>query len=174
MLPVSAWPPGPPGSQLSPFGLPRTVNLARHPRGYVLPKGTWVVQTGSNQVVMYRPPVMHVNPARAPGTGILPGQGSRKSVSRETCAPCGPPGPQRRLTHDQYLESWRAWQRKTGRTDPPIRPTPGRVPPNFFGWGFVNAPATTLIPSGQGGTVQADGQNVVIVGAGSANITEAF
>ena len=94
-------------------------------------------------------------------TGVLPGA----RVSRETCT---------RPTHDQALEAWRAWQRKTGNTNPPIRPLPGRVPPNFFGWKPVNAPSTTLVPPGPGGTVLADGQNVVITGSGFANITQAY
>jgi hypothetical protein len=181
MLPVSSWPPGPPGSQLSPFGRPRTVNLARHCDGFVLPKGAWVVQTGANRVIMFRPEVTHFNPPRTPGTGILPGQipnakaaGPRAGEASRVEARCPPPTPPF-VTHDAYLEAWRAWQRKTGRTDPPIRPLPGRVPPNFFGWRFDRcAPATVLVNANSGGTVLADGQNVVIAGAGCANITQAF
>jgi hypothetical protein len=79
------------------------------------------------------------------------------------------------MTHNAYLEAWRAWQRATGNTDPPIRPIPGRVPPNFFGWRRDPcAPATVLVNPNSGGTVLADGQNVVIAGAGFANITQAF
>lgn len=269
MLPVSAWPPGPPGSQLSPFGRPRTVRLNEHPRGYVLPKGQWVVQTGSNRVVMFRPPPNDWwtnNPPRTPGTGILPGQGpgygpwpprptpprcpprpdaimhfgvranaapsgsfsrgvgsgaggwaaspapraaeavpshqsrfssqenfeeltkreahgnvgrhglpsslAAPSVSRETG--WRPRPPYRFWRHNDYVEAWRAWQRAIGRTDPPIRPLPGRRPPNWFGWSFTRAPGSTLIPAGSAGTVIADGQNVVITGAGHANVTQAF
>jgi hypothetical protein len=247
MLPVSAWPPGPPGDTLSPFGQPRDINLSWYPWGYVLPKGAWVVQTGSNQVVMFRPQVQHYNPARVPGTGILPGQGPgygpqpppspswppsgsgqtlqvqaqiRKNGPPEVQLKARNPGPptidpmaqsiattarwmgvavtppraananfpQRnfdqsgvscetwtRPTHDEYLEGWRAWQRRTGRTDPPIRPLPGRVPPNFFGWQpDPCAPGTILVNMCSGGTVLADGQNVVITGAGFANITQAY
>ncbi|HEX3524845.1 MAG TPA: hypothetical protein VHT52_22505 [Stellaceae bacterium] len=247
MLPVSAWPPGPPGSQLSPFGRPRTINLRFHRHGYVLPKGTWVVQTGANRVVMFRPEVTHYNPPRVPGTGILPGQGPGYGPPRPLpppippCPPTkvirvdaqirrnGPPGvqlrrvnrgpatidpnaqsiertaamlgaavtprtaatpilPQKnfgqpgvsretwtRPTHDEYLEAWRAWQWRVRRTDPPIRPIPGRVPPNFFGWRFDRrAPSVVLVNSASGGSVHADGQNVVIVGVGFANITQVF
>jgi hypothetical protein len=85
------------------------------------------------------------------------------------------PVPQRFVTHDAFLEGWRAWQRATGNTDPPIRPAPGRVPPNFFGWRRdPNAPCVTLVNSNSGGTVLADGQNVVITGGGFANITQAY
>jgi hypothetical protein len=235
MLPVSAWPPGPPGDALSPFGLPRTVNLARHPHGYVLPKGAWVVQTGSNRVIMFRPPVEPHNPCRPPGTGYLPGQlpnaaplppppwppalpppakvyrvkaqirrngppevqlkarnrgpmtidPNAQSIAKTAkwmdvqcapapCPPPLPPVPMRFMRHDDYLEAWRAWQRETGRTDPPIRPLPGRRPPNWFGWAFRGAPGTVLVDMSSGGTVLADGQNVVIAGAGFANITQAY
>jgi hypothetical protein len=249
MLPVSAWPPGAPGEQLSPFGRPRTVNLALHRRGFVLPKGAWVVQTGPNRVLMFRPEVTHYNPARVPGTGILPGQGpgygppppswrpppplpprpptktlridaqirrygppevQLKARSRGPCeidpnaqsiaqtaaklgvesvaSAANPILPQkkfeqprvsretwRRPTHDEALEAWRAWQRRIRRTDPPIRPLPGRVPPNFFGWRWDRrAPSVVLVPASSGGTVLADGQNVVIVGVGFANVTQAF
>lgn len=245
MLPVSAWPPGPPGSQLSPFGRPRTVRLNEHPRGYVLPKGRWVVQTGSNRVVMFRPPPNDWwtnNPPRTPGTGYLPGQGpgygprppppppptwcpprpdaimhfhvranaAPSAPSRGVGAGAGswaaspapiaaeaPASPQTRFSsqenfrvsretgwrprppyrfwkHNEYVEAWRAWQRAIGRTDPPIRPLPGRRPPNFFGWSFTRAPGSTLIPAGSAGTVVADGQNVVITGAGHANVTQAY
>lgn len=211
MLPVSAWPPGPPGASLSPFGRPRTIRVPSC--GYVLPKGAWVVQTGGNQVVMFRPSWqadLYRQPARQMGTGYLPGQtrwtGSGRRASPQpwragplpttatpvtTGAGAQPKsaltfannarpsswswsGPCKRPTHDQALEAWRAWQRRTGNTDPPIRPLPGRVPPNFAGWRFVGAPSTTLIPFGSGGLVLADGQNVVITGGGCANITQAF
>lgn len=60
------------------------------------------------------------NPSRFPGTGMLPG----------SIAPgCGHVRP----TSDQILEAWRAWQRCTGRTDPPQRPLPGCQPPNYWG-----------------------------------------
>lgn len=217
MLPVSAWPPGPPGSALSPFGPPRDICVPAC--GYVLPKGAWIVQTGNNKVVMFRPSwkkALYNQPREQMGTGYLPGQlqwahggsGSRPSwkagprstiagpataaasapktsataiattatPSSHTSRGCGPPcaAPKKRPTHDQYLEAWRAWQRKTGQTNPPIRPLPGRVPPNFAGWNFVGAPAATLVPFGQTGVVLADGQNVVIMGCGTANITQAF
>lgn len=60
------------------------------------------------------------------------------------------------------------------RTDPPIRPIPGRVPPNFAGWNFVGAPSQVLLNFGQSGLVVADGQNVVVMGGGCAVITQAF
>jgi len=69
MLPVSAWPPGPPGASLSPFGQPRQVNVCGN--GFVIPKGAWIVATGANRVVMFYPPVVNYNPARTPGTGML-------------------------------------------------------------------------------------------------------
>jgi hypothetical protein len=169
MLPVSAWPPQAPGSALSPFGAPRTVNVGSC--GYVLPKGAWIVQTGSNRVVMFRPDwrkELYGQPRHQPGTGKLPGQGLTPP------SPCPPKPTCVRPTHDQYLEAWRAWQRKSGQTNGPIRPLPGRVPPNFNGWRFVNAPASTLVQNGQAGTVLADGQNVVIMGSGCATITQAF
>jgi hypothetical protein len=172
MLPVSSWPPGPPGASLSPFGTPRTVNLACHPCGFVLPKGAWVVQTGANQVMMFRPPVTSNNPSRTPGTGFLPGQA--RSHGRPSPRPPAPV-PKQFIRYDDYLEAWRAWQREIGRTDPPNRPLPGRRPPNWFGWMFdASAPGTILIPAGSGGTVLADGQNVVITGGGCANITQAY
>jgi hypothetical protein len=156
VLPVSAWPPGSPGASLSPFGLPRDICVPSC--GYVLPKGAWVVQTGANRVVMFRPPVIPSNPARVPGTGRLPGSipPTRPPV------PCPPSWPK----FNEQVE----WFRSKGRIGPP----PGHRPPNFFGWAFVNAPCTTLIPSGSGGLVLADGQNVVITGGGWANITQAY
>lgn len=224
MLPVSSWPPGPPGASLSPFGPPRDICVPAC--GYVLPKGAWVVQTTCNQVVMFRPSwkkALYTQPRSQMGTGYLPGfqqwaSGARWSggtghahpqswkagprptiagpatagasgrttsaavptaISAPTLSPhssaCGPPcAPKKRWTHDQRLEAWRAWQRKTGNTDPPIRPLPGRVPPNFAGWNFVGAPSTVLVPFASGGTVLADGQNVVITGGGWANITQAY
>lgn len=242
MLPVSSWPPGPPGAPLSPFGRPRTVNLASHPQGFVIPKGAWAVQTGSNQVLMFRPSVdeyLWNNPPRTPGTGFLPGQGPGYGPPTQPCRPCSqaqargfgargaagtprqaqvrevdpraqsiaetarllgaavtprpaananfpkkvfgqsgldwpPPVPERFWKANAFVEAWRAWQRRVGRTDPPIEPTPGRRLPNFWGWRFRSAPATVLVPFGSGGTVLADGQNVVIAGAGFANITQAF
>lgn len=166
MLPVSAWPPGPPGSSLSPFGAPRMVQGGS--RGCVLPKGAWVVSNSTASVVMYFPSwqnSQYTQPRHQMGTGNLPGE------QQWMTPPCSTPW--MRPTHDQYLEGWRAWQRKTGWTDPTIRPTPGRVPPNFGGWNFVNAPYSTLLAPGQSGTVLADGQNVVVIG-GCATITQAF
>ena len=215
MLPVASWPPGPPGASLSPFGRPREIDVSRHPHGFVIPKGAWVVVTGSNRVVMFRPAVEPYNPARAPGTGLLPGsipisrprpprpprpperanlwvgpgevtfnEAGTAAISMSLAKaatptppcpePSPPPGPRRFAKHNTVLEAWRAWQRRTGDTDPPIRPLPGRRPPNWFGWRFVNAPGSTLIPSGSSGLVVADGQNVVIAGGGFATITQAY
>lgn len=63
-------------------------------------------------------PFLLGNPPKTPGTGLLPGQGTRASVLP--------------LTHDQCLEKWRAWQRAIGKADPIIKPLPGRIPPNLF------------------------------------------
>ena len=166
MLPVSAWPPGPPGASLSPFGQPRQINVGCFCNGFVIPTGAWVVATGSNRVVMYYPPVIPSNPARTPGTGLVGG-----AVPPTSCPPKGPP-PFRRF--DDVLEGFRAWQRKTGDAGPPIYPFAGRRPPNWFGWQFVPAPSSTLVPSGASGLVIADGQNVVITGSGCATITQAY
>lgn len=163
MLPVSAWPPGPPGASLSPFGKPRCIDMSCHPCGCILPKGAWVVHTGSNQVVMFvtswRKALDH-QPQRQMGTGFLPGSPPN-------------PGPTR-PTHDQALEAWRAWQRQTGRNEGPIWPPPGRVPPNWDGWMYINAPSRTLVPPNSAGLVVADGENVVLTGGGGAIIIEAF
>lgn len=172
MLPISAWPPGPPGSSLSPFGAPHTVCV--NPCGYILPKGAWVVQTGANQVVMFRPDWRReAQPSRQMGTGHLPGEwrwrGWPKPAPGLNCTL-----PPRRPTHDEYLEAWRAWQRCIGWSDPVQRPLPGHTPPNWAGWRFVGAPSQTLIPFGQSGMVLADGQNVVIQGGGMATITQAY
>jgi hypothetical protein len=167
MLPVSAWPPGPPGASLSPFGMPRQVKVCGN--GFVIPKGAWIVATASNSVVMFYPPVIPSNPARTPGTGLLSSPPPRTSPCG--CPPKGPP-PFRR--YDAVLEGFRAWQRETGDAGPPIYPFAGRRPPNWFGWTFVPAPFSTLIPSGASGLVIADGQNVVITGSGCATITQAY
>jgi hypothetical protein len=173
MLPVSAWPPGPPGASLSPFGMPRQVKVCGN--GFVIPKGAWIVATGSNRVVMFYPPVTSYNPARTPGTGMLssaiPPAQSKCGCPPPPCPPTGPP-PFRR--YDDVLEGFRAWQRKTGDAGPPIYPFAGRRPPNWFGWKFVPAPSSTLVPSGASGLVIADGQNVVITGSGCATITQAY
>jgi hypothetical protein len=222
MLPVSSWPPGSPGASLSPFGKPREIRVSDHLHGFVIPKGAWIVVTGSNSVIMFRPPVETFNPARSPGTGLLPGSIPATRPPRQPCppfpppsggrfwtgpgqvsinqagtatvslslsqptspcptppvppcpAPSPPPGPRRFPKHNTVLEAWRAWQRKTGDTEPPILPLPGRRPPNWFGWRFVNAPGSTLIPPGSSGLVVADGQNVVIGGSGFATITQAY
>lgn len=158
MLPVSAWPPGPPGASLSPFGKPRQVNVGCN--GFVIPKGAWIVATGGNQVVMFFPPVVNSNPARTAGTGILPG----------TVPPsCGcPPNPQPQWPKFNDRVDWYRSQGRSG-------PRPGSQPPNFFGWKYVNAPCVTLVPPGASGTlVIADGQNVVITGSGCATITQAY
>ena len=161
MLPVSAWPPGPPGASLSPFGQPRQVAVCGN--GFVIPKGAWIVATAGNRVVMFYPPLgpPH-NPVRTPGTSLLPG-----SIPPTKCC-CLP------LTYNETVECFRAWQRKTGNTDPPLRPIPGHRPPNWFGWRFASAPSSTLVPPGASGLVVADGQNVVITGSGCATITQAY
>jgi hypothetical protein len=172
MLPVQAWPPGPPGATLSPFGKPRQINVGQFCNGFVIPTGAWIVATGSNRVFMYYPPVSTSNPARAPGTGLL------SSAPPSKCG-CPPPSPPNTFIpnfqrYNDYVEAFRAWQRATGNTDPPIRPLAGRRPPNWFGWQFVNAPSSTLLQPGQSGLVVADGQNVVIAGSGCATITQAY
>ena len=162
MLPVSSWPPGPPGASLSPFGLPRSVQVSScSPNGFVIPTGAWIVATTSNSVVMFYPPVQNTNPARTPGTGLLPG------------ARCAPQAKQF-LRYNDFVEAWRAWQRTTGNTNPPILPLPGRRPPNWFGWQLVSAPSSTLVPANSSGLVIADGQNVVIAGSGCATLTQAY
>ena len=170
MLPVSAWPPGPPGAALSPFGKPRQVAIGGN--GFVIPKGAWIVSTGANQVVMFFPPVVNSNPARTPGTGLLSQPAQRSKCGCPKCAPKSP----RFQPYNQAVEDFRAWQRKTGDAGPPSWPMPGRRPPNWFGWRFVRAPCSTLVPSGclTGQLVLADGQNVVITGSGFATITQAY
>jgi hypothetical protein len=166
MLPVASWPPGPPGASLSPFGKPRQINVAACICGFVIPQGAWVVDPGVNSVIMFYPTVTISNPARQPGTGLLPGS-------------TPPPPPPNAFVpkfgrYNDVLEAFRAWQRATGDTDPPIRPVAGRRPPNWFGWQFVNAPRSTLLQPGQSGLVLADGQNVIIAGGGFATITQAY
>jgi hypothetical protein len=173
MLPVSAWPPGPPGASLSPFGKPRQVSVCGN--GFVIPRGAWIVATGANRVVMFYPPVQTqtFSQSRSPGTGMLPG-----SIPPQQPCGCPPPpcqkGPPPFRRFDDVLEGFRAWQRATGNTDPPLYPFAGRRPPNWFGWKFVPAPSSTLVPSGASGLVVADGQNVVITGSGCATITQAY
>jgi hypothetical protein len=176
MLPVSAWPPGPPGASLSPFGKPRQINVGCSPNGFVIPTGAWIVATASNQVVMYYPPVQTQthSQTRSLGTGMLPGS---IPPTRAQCG-CPPPpcqkGPPPFRRFDDVLEGFRAWQRKTGNTDPPLYPFAGRRPPNWFGWAVVPAPFSTLLPPTSSGLVIADGQNVVITGSGCATITQAY
>jgi hypothetical protein len=161
MLPVSAWPPGPPGASLSPFGQPRQVKVCGN--GYVIPKGAWIVATGSNRVVMFYPPVVNSNPARTLGTGMLPG-----SIPTPPPQQCGCP-PKPSWEWPKYNDQVE-WYRAHGRN----APRPGTRPPNWFGWKFVPAPSSTLVPSGASGLVIADGQNVVITGSGCATITQAY
>nr|HEV8010868.1 hypothetical protein [Bradyrhizobium sp.] len=171
MLPVSAWPPGPPGASLSPFGQPRQVKVCGN--GFVIPKGAWIVATGSNCVKMFYPPVQRFPAQRTLGTGLLPGSIPPQRTTMCGCPPkpCGPPT--FRKFNDE-VEAFRAWQRATGQTDPPLRSFAGRRPPNWFGWKLVPAPSSTLVPSGASGLVIADGQNVVITGSGCATITQAY
>ena len=175
MLPVSAWPPGPPGASLSPFGKPRCVNVGCCVNGFVIPTGAWVVATGSNRVVMFYPPVERFPAQRSLGTGLLPGSipPTRSASCPPPCPPkpCGPPTFRK---FNDVVEAFRAWQRETGQTDPPLRPLAGRRPPNWFGWKFVPAPSSTLVPPGASGLVIADGQNVVITGSGCATLTQAY
>jgi hypothetical protein len=173
MLPVQAWPPGPPGASLSPFGKPRQVCVGCN--GFVIPTGAWVVNPGANRVVMYYPPVSTANPQRELGAGLLPG--SIPPQSKCGCPPTSPPNTfiPKFQRYNDYVEAFRAWQRATGNTDPPIRPLAGRRPPNWFGWQFISAPCSTLLSPGQSGLVVADGQNVVITGGGGfATITQAY
>lgn len=166
MLPVQAWPPGPPGASLSPFGKPRQVCIDCN--GFVIPKGAWVVNTGANCVKMFFPPVQPSNPCRTPGTGLLPGSiPPNRPPPPYGCCPLPP-------TYNEAVECFRAWQRRTGDTDPPLQPIPGFRPPNFFGWKFVPAPSSTLVGPCAAGLVVADGQNVVIQGGGFAQITQAY
>lgn len=181
MLPVSAWPPGPPGSSLSPFGPPICVTAS-----CFLPKGAWMVRTTSNSVVLAVPPPMPpCNPERAPGTGLLPGQ------IPPNPAPPAPPAPPYPCTpwwalwpktcrgwmkYNDLVECWRAWQRKTGDNRGPIKPLAGHRPPNWFG-PIRYPPGTqywTLVPGGSFGTVLADGVNVFLSGAGTATIIQAY
>jgi hypothetical protein len=171
MLPVSAWPPGPPGASLSPFGMPRQVGVGCN--GFVIPTGAWIVATAANSVVMYYPPVIPNNPARTPGTGLV-GRAVPPSPPCGCPPPCPPKGPPPFRRFDDVLEGFRAWQRKTGDAGPPIYPFAGRRPPNWFGWTFVNAPFSTLLRPYASGLVIADGQNVVITGSGCATITQAY
>ena len=171
MLPVSAWPPGPPGASLSPFGQPRQVCVGSN--GFVIPKGAWIVRTSGNRVIMYFPPVEKFPAQRSLGTGLLPG--SIPPVRPKcNCGRCAPKPPIQFHKYNDVVEAFRAWQRATGQTDPPLRPLPGRRPPNWFGWKFVSAPCATLVPPGSAGLVVADGQNVVISGGGFAQITQAY
>jgi hypothetical protein len=173
MLPVSAWPPGPPGASLSPFGQPRQVKVCGN--GFVIPKGAWIVATGSNCVKMFYPPVERFPAQRTLGTGLLPGSIPPQQTKCGCPPPPCPPSQQRTFRKfDDDLEAFRAWQRATGQTDPPLRQFAGRRPPNWFGWKFVPAPSSTLVPSGASGLVVADGQNVVITGSGCATITQAY
>jgi hypothetical protein len=186
MLPISAWPPGAPGSSLSPFGSPWTVNAATSPTGFILPKGKWIVQTGGNQVVMRVPSVTWGGPPVAPGTGLLPGTGVPPPQPPPGLPPpVGPwtpalksncPGPQpwQWPKYLDFLMAWRAWQRQVGRTDPPIRPLPGRRPPNWFGWFPAAGQVLTLLGPGQSGQVTADGQNVAIAGGGCSTVIQVF
>jgi hypothetical protein len=125
-----------------------------------------VVSTTTNSVVFNVLPVQNFNPARSPGTGLLPGS-----------VPVNPlPNPSPFLRYNDYVEAWRARQRRTGRTDPPIRPLAGHRPPNWFGWRQVApGPNTfTMIGPNAAGTVLADGENVQLVGSGTATIIQAF
>ena len=104
---------------------------------------------------------LYYQPTRQMGTGYLPGAPPQP----------GPP----RMTHDQRLEAWRAWQRQTGCNEGPIQPIPGRVPPNWDGWMYIpGVPSRTLVQPNSAGLVVADGENVLITGGGCATIIEAF
>jgi hypothetical protein len=170
MLPVSAWPPGPPGASLSPFGKPRQINVGCSCNGFVIPKGAWIVATGANRVVMYYPTFdPWIGVSQTPGTGLTGQQ--MQPPGRCAPTPCPPKAFQK---YNDVVEAFRAWQRATGDAGPPIYPFAGRRPPNWFGWKFVPAPSSTLVPPCASGLVVADGQNVVITGSGCAQITQAY
>lgn len=80
------------------------------------------------------------------------------------------------MRYNDYVECWRAWQRQTGQTTPPIRPLAGHRPPNWFGWQQVAPGPNTFTMIGQNsiGTVLADGENVQIIGSGAATVIQAF
>lgn len=164
MLPVFSWPPGVPGASLSPFSKRRRVCVGSC--GCIIPPGAWVVSTTSNSVVMFFPhhdPWVGVN--QTPGTGLPPGS-----------SPPPPPAncrPTQWMAYNDVVAAWRAWRQQTGCTPSQQRPLPGRQPPNFFGWQFVNAPSRTLVGPNSGGLVIADGQNVVIT-AGEAFLHQAY
>lgn len=164
MLPVSAWPPGPPGSSLSPFGKPVTIELSAQCSGTILPKGAWIAHTGpSNQVVMFVTDwrtALYNQPQRQMGTGFLPGSPPN-------------PGPTQ-PTYDQKLEAWRAWQRQTGRNFMVPPGPPGRTPPNWDGWQATPAPYRIMVRPCSSGLVVADGENVVATGIGGITFIEAF
>ena len=101
----------------------------------MIPKGAWIVATE-------REPSRHVLPA---GRHLQPGRARPEpACCRLTAPPSADAGcASYRPTFSQVQRcrrGFRAWQRKTGTTDPPLRPFAGRRPPNWFGWDFVCAP----------------------------------
>ena len=131
MLPVSAWPPGPPGDSLSPFGLPRQIWVSQHPNGFVIPKGAWVVRTTSNRVIMFAPPVQHHNPPRSPGTGLLPGSIPANRPPQPRPPPCPPPSRKNLWTGPgqvTFTNGTAAVQMSLSQPTEPCPPAPPRPP----------------------------------------------
>lgn len=160
MLPVTPlWQRGP-GYWGSPFARPRRIELRRHPRGYRIPKGIWLVKCGANRVeMMWRENDGFCDePRRFPGTGMI---GPRFPPPRPPRPPpphCRPPRP----------------PKPTWPPTPPPRPgvADPLAPPNWEPpWprpGDNRVHREELIRQFSTGVVYADGFSVVLCGTGEA------
>lgn len=160
MLPVTPYPPRMPGSWGSPFGFPRHVELRHHPRGYVIPKGCWIVHCTTNRVEFRIEP-------------WTPDYGHRP--------PRPPPRPPPK---DDCGSAWEWLDEPLERTDDPDCPPvlqchvdgsgcgPGGGGPG--GPGHNEVQTWEVLAQGRSGPVFADGQNVRIKGSGTAEIIRVF
>lgn len=173
MLPVTSWPPVRPGFWSSPFGAPARVRPGQHREGFPLPKGCFLVHTGSNRVVMLIRPVDPNEPYwQTPGTGIVHGF----------------PKPNRPTWPDEdWPRTGWPWAPSTAPAPPPS------TPPSHWPWGKGThktcppppspCPPTPCPPHGElftligpcsTGTVFSDGQNVRLFGTGEATVIKVF
>jgi hypothetical protein len=169
MLPVTVFPPRWPGYWGSPFGPPELLDLSVC-GSIVLPKGGWMVTTGATNQVMLNVLMAWAEETVSPGTGIPPGAPvppphQCQGLGCTCCAEYAPPA------YSGYtppvLPGFPYYSAKV-----PAAPVAYAINPPFGPPGYVSpytGYSTVLVGPCNTGVVFSDGQNVVVVGTGTAN-----